>query len=292
LFAPLSAAVSLALLVSGCGGVGGASATPSGAPTLTVVTGVYPLAQAVSEIGQGRVNVIDLAPAGANPAALTLTPAQINQAHAAGVVVEVGDGYQPALAAATAGQANVVSLLPALGGSDPDVWLDPTLMQKAAKLIGAAMIKADPAGKSNIANGEADFNDELESISIDYEQTLSDCPDNTIVTPDNAFTRTAGQFGFTDLVVGASNTPSAAEVAAAAKAIRNTDAVTVFSEPWTANAVALDAAAADHVKVRSIDTLAGPPPGGWPSGTTYFDLIEQDLGSIKDALQCPEMGDQ
>jgi zinc transport system substrate-binding protein len=276
--------------LAGCGGAN--AALPAGAPTLTVVTAAFPLAQAVSEIAQGKVDVVDLAPAGGNPADLTLTAEQVAQVRSAGVVVEVGGSYQPALTQAAAGRPNVVDLLPALGGTDPDVWLDPVLMQRVTPLIGAAMIKAEPVAATVFKDGEQDFDAELQSVAIDYEGTLTDCPDKTIVTPDDAFTRTAAEYGFTDLVVGASNTPTTAEVASATSAIRAASPHTVFTEPWAANGTVEAAAAAAHVPVRSIDALAGPPPQGWPGGSTYFDLIEQDLSSLGDALQCASPSSQ
>lgn len=247
------------------------------------------MAQAIDAIGPGRAAVVDLSPAGADPAQLALTPSQTDQVHLAGLVVEVGGGYQPALAKAAAGRPNVVALASALRATNPAVWLDPTLMEKATPILGAAMIRADPSAASTIKNGEADFNDELESLDIDYQNTLSDCPSKAIVTPDDAFRPTAARYGFTDVIVGVGNDPSPTQVERAAASIRSSGATTVFTESWAANGLAVAAANAAHVKVRSIDTLVGPPPKGWPAGATYFALIEQDLSAIKSALQCADM---
>jgi ABC-type Zn uptake system ZnuABC Zn-binding protein ZnuA len=289
-FVPLAGALAGAVLAAGCGS--SSQAVPAGTPPLTVATAAFPLQQMVSAIGQGHAAVVNLAPPGTNPAALTLTSTQLDQVHEAGLVVEVSRAYQPALGQAATGQEKVVSASDAAGGGSPEIWLDPSRLAKAVPSIAAAMERADPTLKSTFANGARDFLAELQSVEIDYQETLSDCATRAIVTPDGAFRATASQFGFTDVVVGATDKPTPAAVAQAAAAIRSSGATTAFTEPWVPSGLVVAAAAQAHVKVKSLDTLTGPPPKGWPSGATYFGLIEQDLGTLKSALQCAEMEDQ
>ncbi len=288
--AVLAGAVAAVVVAAGCGT--SARAVPSGTPPLVVATAAFPLQQALSAIGQGHAAVVNLTPPGTNPAALTLAPTQVDQVHQAGLVVEVSPAVQPALSQATAGQENVVSVLTAVGGGSPEIWLDPNRLARAVPFIAAAMENADPTLKSTFANGARDFLAELQSVEIDYQQTLSDCPTKAIVTPDGAFASTASEYGFTDVVVGAADNPAPAAVAQAAAAIRSSGATTAFTEPWVPSGLVVAAAAQAHVKVKSLDTLWGAPPQGWPAGATYFGLIEQDLGTIRSALQCAQMEDQ
>ncbi len=64
----------LALTAAGCGAATSPGAAP---PTIQVVTGLYPLAQAIQQVGGSTVSVIDVVPAGANPRTYRLGPAQI-----------------------------------------------------------------------------------------------------------------------------------------------------------------------------------------------------------------------
>ena len=59
-----------------------------------MVTGLYPLAQTIEQIGGGTVSVTDVVPTGADPRHYQLDPAQIAAVHHAALAVEV-DGFQP-----------------------------------------------------------------------------------------------------------------------------------------------------------------------------------------------------
>ena len=62
-----------------------------------MVTALYPLAQAIQQVGGSTVSVIDVVPAGANPRTYRLGPAQIAAVDHAALAVEVG-GFQPSFA--------------------------------------------------------------------------------------------------------------------------------------------------------------------------------------------------
>ena len=251
-----------------------------------MVTGVYPLAQAVQSIGQVDVSVIDLSMPGHDPATLSPTAAQARQVRSAGLVVEMGGGYQPALSRAAAGNPHVVTLLPVLGGTDPAVWLDPAEMERAVPLIGGALIRADPAAAGDFRNGERDFAQILQSLDIDFMRSLSDCAARAVATPDGAFRPVAARYGFIDDVVTGSAEANPSAIGRDAAGIRAAGATTALTEPYADNAALRAAAEAAHVRIRSIDTLAGPPARGWPAGANYFALMEQDLSVLQGALQC------
>ena len=121
--------VTVGITLTACG----ESAAAAHAPTIQVVTGLYPLTQAVEQIGQGKVAVTDVVPAGTDPTTYRLTAAQVAVVHRAAVVVEIGGGFQPSFEAAAlgAGAGAVVDLRAALGATDPYVWLDPVVMGPA-----------------------------------------------------------------------------------------------------------------------------------------------------------------
>jgi len=266
-----------------------------------VVTGLYPLAQAVEQIGQRKVTVTDVVPAGQDPTTYQLTPAQVATVQHATVVVQVGGGFQPSFEAAAAGRSasagtgspgsgTVLSLKAALHANNPYVWLDPPVMARAVNLIAATLEEANPAAAPLYRDGAEGYVDEVNSTGIDYENTLAACPRHTIVTPDAAFAATVAEYDLTDQVVGSSPDPSAAAVATALAKISNASLTTLFSEPFasngTINAIAI-AAGVTHLKIRLIDPLTGPPPQGWPKQSTYITLMESNLGVLNAALGCP-----
>ncbi|MGH9121471.1 MAG: metal ABC transporter solute-binding protein, Zn/Mn family, partial [Acidimicrobiales bacterium] len=144
-------------LLASCGG----ASSPSSAPKITVVTGLYPLAEAASQIGLGAVNVVDVVPPGANPLTYTLTPAQVNQVSQAAVALQADPSLQPSFSAAAA-HGHAVTISPVAG--DAEVWLNPFQWESAVGVIARALIAANPAAAGDYRNGEADFTDQLESV--------------------------------------------------------------------------------------------------------------------------------
>jgi zinc transport system substrate-binding protein len=115
-----------AALIAACGSTGGAVTSPtppeatagtdSPATTLTVVASIYPLQYATEQVGQERVEVINLTPPGADPHDYELTPQQVALIGQADLVVYIPD-LMPALDKAIAQQAperalNVLTAIP------------------------------------------------------------------------------------------------------------------------------------------------------------------------------------
>jgi zinc transport system substrate-binding protein len=277
-------AVLLVLVAAGSAvtaGCSGAAGSAPNAPVLQVVTGLYPLAQAAIQIGQSKVSVTDIVPPGVDPMDYELTPAQTTEVAGADMAVEVGGGFQPSFERAAASAHRVVSVLAATGSSDPYVWLDPSLMERAIGALATAMQQANPAAARLYQAGARGFTAELESTGIDYESTLSVCGTNVIFTPDRAFVDMAQQYGLQDKILD-----SAGSIAA----VRDSSATTLFSEPWVSDDLVDQIASEAHKKVRNLDTLAGAPQGGWPRQANYINLLEADLGTLSSALGCPNEG--
>jgi ABC-type Zn uptake system ZnuABC Zn-binding protein ZnuA len=251
-----------------------------------VVTGLFPLAQAVQRIGGGTVAVTDVVPAGADPGAYRLTPAQAAAVRGAAVVVMAG-GFQPSLDEAAARTRSILDLQSRLGAPGPYVWLDPDLMARAVTLIAGALAAANPPAANAYRKNARGYAAEIASTGIDYQSTLSACPRRTFVTADNAFEAVAQKYDLTDLVAGAAVAPDPAQVGVEAGRVRTAGLTTVFSEPFVPTGTIDAVAAAAHVKVGVLDPLTGPPAGGWPDHADYVQLMEANLGTLSNALGCP-----
>lgn len=265
--------------------VGGCRTAPAHAPTISVVTTIYPLAQAVSAIGGSTVAVTDLATAGVDPATMPLTAAQAERIRRAAVVVEVGGGFQPAVEAAATGSTRLVSLAPRFGDGS---WLAPATMENILPIISAALMAANPKAASSYRNGERDFYEQVSSASNDYQAALSACPRNQIAAPDAALDTMASDYRLRLHQLGTSASPSPAQVTDGAATISSSETTTVFSEPWVP-AETIDAVAArTGAKVRVFDTLEAPPAGGWPPHNSYIIGVENNLHTLASALGCPD----
>lgn len=262
------------------------SASRAHAPVISVVTTIYPLAQAVSAIGGATVSVVDLATPGVDPRTQTLTATQADQVRGAAVVFDVGGGFQPSVEQAVGTARSVVALAPRLGPAADDAWLDPVLMARSAPVIAQALAAANPAAAGRYSNGEQDFSAQLASTGIDYQSGLGDCAKKDVAAPDGALSALASQYHLTLHQLGASPSPSAGDATRAATTLASAGITTVFSEPWVSAATVKAAAAQSRAKVRLFDTLEAAPAGGWPRGSTYLSLLATNLGALTSALVC------
>lgn len=271
----------VAVASAATGGCANAGGTPPNAPVLQVVTGLYPLAQAATQIGGSKASVTDVVPEGADPRGYQLTPALSTEVGRAELAIEVGRGFQPSFEKAAASAHRVVSVLAVAGSSDPYVWLDPAVMQRVVGALATAMEQANPAAARLYQAGARAFDAELESTGIDYQSTLAVCAINVIFTPDGAFADAAHRYGLQDVILDSPQTVGA---------VRNSAATTLFAEPWVSNSLVDQIASETGKKVRTLDTLAGPPAGGWPRQANYVNLLEANLGTLSSALGCPNEG--
>jgi zinc transport system substrate-binding protein len=273
--------VAVATAITGCGS-SQARTTPK-APTLTVVASAYPLAQAASFIGGGKVRVTDLIPSGSNPFTFSATQTGASEVNNAGLFLFAGPATQPGLASLLSAATQKLDVSGAT--SDPYYWLDPSSMRSAVQTIETAMEKVDPAEAGIFRSGAHDLELELESTDIDYQSTLATCPRRTVFASDGAFAGIARRYNLDYTALGTSASPPDGAAAEAAS-VRSSGATEVFAETWIADSAVSTVASRAGIKVRTLDTLLAPPPGGWPRQATYLSLLEANLGRLSDALGC------
>jgi ABC-type Zn uptake system ZnuABC Zn-binding protein ZnuA len=250
----------------------------AGAPVLTVATGLWPLAQAAAAIGGAKVTVVDVVPPGTDPLTFHPDARESSILQGSGLVLAIGGGFQSALEQTAVRAPAVTRLGAVLQQSDPYIWLDPATMGRAVQAIAHAMAAANPPAASLYESNAGDFQDQVQSLGIDYSSTLSACPGRTLVTPDHAFTVMAAAYGLDDHVIGPAPTP--AQIGSQKAALTTGAAVAALSQPWVDDHGVDEVAAAASIHVRAVDTLAGAGPG------TYFARMEQILGAVSGGLGC------
>lgn len=280
----LAVLAAVALLAAGCGSA--SKATPAPAARLTVVASNVPLAQLAASVGGDRVTVTDLSQGAPDDRTVTPTAAQVSQLHAAALVVDVGDGYQPHVEAVAGSAPGVLRLAPALGaGTPPQFWLDPPTMGRAASLVAAALGHLDPAGAGPYHQGATDVTDQMSSLQIEVQSDLADCPHTLVVAPDDAFGPLARGASLKLVAV-----PEGASTTAASNQIRATSLPTLFSEPPVADTTLAALARSDHVALHALDTMDGPPPDPRLATASYLSRMEQNLHVLAGGLYCTSGG--
>jgi len=280
-----------AAIVAGCS----PSASPAVArrPRLDVVTGLFPLAEVARQIGGSRITLNDLTPAGVLPEDLAIGPSQLAQIRASNVVIEIGLGFQPALEKAAGLAGNALDILPAIGGFDPHVWLDPVLMQQVVALVAQTFERADPAGRSTYERGARDITAALGALDISYRSSLADCARHDIVTSSDAFGRLSARYGLTENAISPASSgadssigPDPAHLAALADFVRAKHLTTVFTEPmWSPDAAQM-LARMTRTRTEVLDPIEGLAAAGSPPPKTYLSLMTDNLATLLTALGC------
>jgi zinc transport system substrate-binding protein len=285
-----------------------AAAAPAAAAggNRTVVASFYPLAFAAERIGGNRIEVVDLTPAGAEAHDLELSTDEVDEVLDATLAIVMGRGFHPAVEdAADQRDGATLEVLPKVvragdrevaaegdsGGLDPHVWLDPTLMARAAGAISRALVAADPAGAATYRRNLRRFRSELADLDARYEQRLAGCERDLLVTSHEAFGYLADRYGLRqEGVAGVSPDaePDARRLAELADLARDEGVTTVFTEsavsPRIAETLAREAGGLRTEVLSPLETLT---PRQERTGADYFRVMDDNLEKIAGALGCP-----
>jgi zinc transport system substrate-binding protein len=288
-------------LASGCGQSSGSASNGR----LSVVASFYPLYEAAREVGGDRVEARNLTPAGAEPHDLELSPKQVDTILDAGVVLYMGQGFQPAVedTAKDRQSGATVDVLDALSPqlrtqqgeetgkeeTDPHVWLDPVLMAGIVGHVRDALSRADPAGASSYERNAGRYRSEIEALDRRFRQGLRACERRVMVTSHAAFGYLAARYGLTqEPIAGVSPEaePDPRRIAELADLVRREGVTTIFTEELVSPRVANTLAREAGVRTAVLNPLEGLSPEELDRGETYAGVMEENLATLRDALAC------
>lgn len=217
----------------------------------------------------------------------------LREAGASGVIVSLSEGLTPLRMVAAEGggeEDHNEGDHHHAGGTDPHVWLDPLNVSRWAENAGAALAALDPLHAEEYrarASAYAAELTELDAWIKEQVETIA-ARDRLLVTDHDELGYFAARYGFEiiGLVIPAYSTaaePSAQEIAALERAIREHDVRAIFvsaaANPRLADRVAQDTGARLVVLyTASLTDAAGPAP-------SYPDLMRYNVSQIVDALR-------
>jgi zinc transport system substrate-binding protein len=271
-------------VVSGCGGSSDATGRP------TVVASFYPLAWVAEHVAAPGTQVVDLAPAGAEPHDLELTPRDLETLQDADLVLYLGHGFQPAVERAVEGRSGPSLDLLAKqrlrpggeqgGTADPHVWLDPGRLAQMTTAVGGALHRRQAAREVAAS---------LRALDREFRNGLAHCRQHEIVTSHAAFGYLADRYGLEQVALTGLSPeaePSPQELERLVDDVRRTGATTVFSEtlvsPRLAETIAREAGAATAV----LDPIEGLTKEEVDGGEDYLSRMRWNLATLRKALGC------
>jgi zinc transport system substrate-binding protein len=248
---------------------------------LTVVTAVYPMTWVAQRVGGEHVRVVDVAPPGAEPHDIELTPAQAGDVERADLVLLI-HGFQPALEDAAPDDVTFDALSVAGGGNDPHLWLDPVTLAGVAKEVATRLGTLDKESADDFrANADA-LVAELNSLNDDIKVRLASCERHDLLTSHEAFGWFARRYGLRETGIAGID-PEAepsprriADMVAFAKANHVTTVFAETAESKPAQTVAREAGA----RVAILD------PAEIRTTADYPAVMRTNADAVRTALAC------
>ena len=151
------------------------------------------------------------------------------------------------------------------------------------------MIEADPQNKEYYEDNARVYNNKMDALDMKISSALSSCQKDTIVPYHNAFTYLGERYDIHIMALGGmapDSEASAAEIAEFVDFVKDNDIKVIFSEelvdPRLAEVIADEA----NAQVMLFSPLEALTPEEEGKNISYIDKMEQNLNSLKVALEC------
>ncbi len=267
-----------------------------------VVATIFPLADVVRRLAAEHVDVLTLLPSGASPHTFEPSPTQMRAVADAAMIVRVGAGLDDwALKLANAASPALRQLVITAGidllspsnshyhgsnGSDPHVWLDPTLMRDTiVPKLGEALQELIPAQAQAIAASTQRYREELTQLDSELRETLAALPQRHFIAFHSAWRYFAHRYGLEEVAVveeSPGKEPSAKTMARLVDVARRHKVHAVLIEPQYSPRLAQQMANEIGGDVATVDPLGSAESSG---RTTYLDLMRFNAKAFAEVLQ-------
>ncbi len=291
-----------------------AQPTPSAtSDQLQIYTSFYPLYFFTTEIVGDKAQVHNLTQAGVEPHDFEPGTQDLRQLSQADLVIGNGLGFEPWLEkfAENIPQEKLIlasdeitdTLITSADlegehkidedhakvGTDPHVWLDPTLASKQVALISTKLQTLDPKNASLYQENTMVLQQKLQTLDQQFQQGLASCQLDHIITAHQAFAYLAARYGFKQLSILGLNPeeePSPKALAELTQLAKDYAITHVFFETALSSRLAETLAQEVGAKTLVFNPLENLSMEELQTGTNYFSVQEKNLAHLRQALNC------
>lgn len=272
---------------------------------LKITASFYPLYEFAKQVGQDKVEVTNITPAGSEPHDFDPSPQDLARLVDSKVFIYNGAGLEPwvekvipdlrskSITIVEASQStNLLTLQPEEVIEpvyDPHFWLDPNVAIKEVGLIRDALVKSDPSNKEYYNKNALLYQEKLGLLAKDFEDSLKDCKRREIFTSHAAFGYLSKSYNLKMVSVSGlspDEEPSPSKLALVAKLAREIGVKYIFFEtlvsPKLSEAVAKEIGA----KTLVFNPLEGLTSDEIKSNKDYVSTQRENLRNLKIALEC------
>ncbi len=279
----------------------GSRGSPPESGKLRVAASFYVPAEFARQVGDGRVNVETITPAGIEPHDFEPTAQQIRTVVSADVFLFNGAGFDP-WAQKIAGEARkngvitrdlsshfrLIKEREGGGGTrpDPHIWLDPVLAQKEVRIIRDALIKADRANARFYRKNAAAYIAKLAALDREYRRGLAATKTRKAVSSHAAFGYLARRYNLEvfSIVVSPNEEPSPRRLGKVARLVKREKIKYIFFETLVSSKVAEAIARETGAKTLVFNPIEGLTAKEAARGENYISLMKKNLQTLRLAL--------
>ncbi|WP_124064921.1 metal ABC transporter substrate-binding protein [Clostridium sp. E02] len=310
--AVLVAAISA--VVTGCGGNKKEIQGEKTGEKLSVMASFYPVYDFAQKVGQDKVNVTNMVPAGTEPHEWEPATSDITRLEKADVFVYSGAGMEHWTDTVLKSLENkeLISVEASQGISlhkgheeeeaeeeageeehehgayDPHVWLSPMNAKKEMENIKDAFVKADPKNKDYYETNYQTYAEKFDQLDQTYKETLTPLPNKVVVVSHEAFGYLCSSYGLTQMgIEGLSpdSEPDPARMAQVIDFVNKNHIETIFFEELVSPKVAETIANETGANTQVLNPLEGLTDEELKDGADYFSVMEKNLAVLKKALE-------
>lgn len=280
-------------------------------PTSTVTTGIkvatsfYPLAEFAKQVGQERMEIINIVPAGAEPHDFEPSPQDIVKIYSTKLFIYNGSGFDPwakkiipeleKRGIVVINMTQRFDLLENIdreeegGRYDPHIWLDPVLAKKEVEIIRDAIKSIDPAGSTTYNSNAQRYLAKLSELDKKYKTGLASCSIRDVVASHAAFGYLAKRYNLNVVSIASlspEEEPSPRKIVEISKFARKNNINYIFFETLVSPKLAETIANEIGAKTLVFNPIEGLTQKELADGKNYLSIMEENLGNLRQALIC------
>lgn len=174
-------------------------------------------------------------------------------------------------------------------GNDPHTWLDPILAKKQITEIKDALVKADPLGKEYYEKNATTYLEKLDELDNNFRVVFASCKEKNILITHATLAYFCKEYGCNQISVegvNAEGEPTPAILAAIITQAQDQNISVVFVEELYDKRVAETIANDIHGKVAVFNSIHGLTKEEEQNGENYLSLMQKNVETIKNNLDC------
>jgi len=174
------------------------------------------------------------------------------------------------------------------GSYDPHYWLSIENYMSVAKEVATLLSTKDPENANVYEANLAEYLTKLQTLKADYE-VLKSCKNKKVIVNHDAFEYLAEEYGITQYSISGmtpETKPSPKQIAKLIDLTKNEKINTVFFEEFASDKVAKSIAKEANVKTDALRPVENITVAESKTGIGYIDIMRENLGKLRNAMDC------